>query len=396
MATRSPFPTPLVLALLLLAGASAPENAQAQARLGPPTARLNEDFGSIQTVRELPDGRVLVADPLAKALYLVDLAAGRRTVIGREGGGPEEYRQPDAVWALPGDSTLLVDLGNGRLVALGPDLSFGPTMPIMVGDFQPGQPVVTALPQGVDGQGRIYARGMPGGMGGPLPDSAPILRIDRSSRAHQRVATFKTPDMTQASTGGANNQNVRISAVPLSPEDAWGVAPDGSLVIARAADYHLERLGPDGTLTRGPATPFDPVRIGTAEKEEYLAEQGRAGGGIGMRIEAVNGVASMSFARGGGGSVAREISQYTWPERKPPFFGGRIPIDGAGRAWVRRHVEAGGPSTYDVFDPAGKRVGTVLLDSGKRVIGFGRGTVYVVAFDEFDLNYLERYAPPAF
>jgi hypothetical protein len=41
-------------------------------------------------------------------------------------------------------------------------------------------------------------------------------------------------------------------------------------------------------------------------------------------------------------------------------------------------------------------VGTVLLESGRRVVGFGRGTVYVVAYDEFDLNYLERYDGPGF
>ncbi len=149
---------------------SIPGAASAQVRAGQPTAVFPEDFGAIQTVRELPDGRVLVADPLSKALYAVDMAAGTRTVIGREGEGPEEYRQPDAVWPLPGDSTLLVDLGNGRLVALGPDLKFGPTMPITVGEFQPGRPLVLAIPQGVDGAGKIYARMMGGGMGGvPCP-----------------------------------------------------------------------------------------------------------------------------------------------------------------------------------------------------------------------------------
>jgi hypothetical protein len=63
---------------------------------------------------------------------------------------------------------------------------------------------------------------------------------------------------------------------------------------------------------------------------------------------------------------------------------------------VRRHVRAGEPSTYDVFDLAGERIGTVLLDTGKRIVGFGPGKIYVVAYDEFDLNYLERYAMPGF
>jgi hypothetical protein len=58
-------------------------------------------------------------------------------------------------------------------------------------------------------------------------------------------------------------------------------------------------------------------------------------------------------------------------------------------------VEAGEPSTYDVFDAIGAKIGTVLFDHGKRVVGFGEDSVYVVAFDELDLNYLERYALPS-
>ena len=394
MLQRSPVATASLLGVGLLVGTV--RESGAQTSLGRPTAVFPEDFGSIQTVRELPDGRILVADPLAKELYLVDMGAGRRTVIGRQGQGPQEYRQPDAVWPLPGDSTLLVDLGNGRLVSLGPSFEFGPTSPISVGEPRPGSPLLLALPQGVDGQGRVYARGMGAGLGGgPLSDSADILRIDRRSRAAQPVAKFKLQGRTQATSGGANDRRVAITPVPLSPEDAWGVAPDGSVVIARAADYHLEWISPTGAVTRGPPTPFAAVRIGTAEKEEYITENGRAGGGIAISIEMRDGVAAMNFARGGAGAGPREIDQYNWPDRKPPFYQGRIPIDPSGRAWVRRHVRAGAPSTYDVFDRRGVRVGTVTLASGKRVIGFGRNAVYVVAYDEVDLNYLERYALPA-
>ncbi|MGD8361531.1 MAG: hypothetical protein PVJ04_08880, partial [Gemmatimonadota bacterium] len=142
--------------------------------------------------------------------------------------------------------------------------------------------------------------------------------------------------------------------------------------------------------------PYEVVRIRTPEKEEYLSEQGRSGGGIAVGVEVVNGQMSMSFARGGRGGEDREMDQYTWPEVKPPSYGGRIPVDPENRAWVRRQVEAGEPSTYDVFDESGNRLATVLLEGGKRVVGFGEGTVYVVAYDEFDLNYLERYDMPGF
>lgn len=394
MAIPSTVSRPIYALLTLFLLGIFPSTSAGQVDLGQPEASFPEDFGTIQMVRELPDGRVLVADPLSKALYTVDLDAGTRQVIGREGEGPEEYRQPDAVWSLPGDSTLLVDLGNGRLVALGPDLEFGPTMPITVGDFQPGLPLILAIPQGVDAAGNLYARVMGGGMGGgPMPDSADIVRIDRATGTTEMVARFKIRDMTERRSGGANNQEVALSPVPLSPEDAWGVAADGSIVLARAGTYQMERVTPNGNVSTGPTIPFDPIRIGTAEKEEYVTNLGRAGGGIRVGVEMVNGEMSMAFARGGGGTN-REIDQYTWPEVKPSVYSGRIPVDLSGRAWVRRHVEAGEPSTYDVFDEAGERVTTVLLGHGKRILGFGQKGIYVVTFDEFDLNYLERFAMP--
>lgn len=373
-----------------------PGTSSAQIQLGEPTGSLPDDFGAIQTVRELPDGRILVADPLGKALYLVDMDDGFRTVIGGLGEGPEEYNQPDAVWALPGDSTLLVDLGNGRLVALDPDLQFGPTWPLTVGDFEPGRPLILAIPQGVDGSGRLYARVMGGGMGsGTIPDSSEIVRIDRETQTTELAAKFKIQDMTQVTSGGANNQSVSITPVPLSPEDAWGVATDGSLILVRSGDYHLDRIAPDGSVTSGPPVPFDAVNIRTGEKEEYLAELGRSGGGIGVTVEMVNGEMAMGFARQGG-NANRELDRYPWPDEKPAIYSGRIPVDPAGRAWVRRHVEAGEPSSYDVFDETLSLVGNVVLDHGKRVIGFGRDVVFVVSYDEFDLNYLERYAMPGF
>ena len=378
--------------LASLVGLVAPSAASAQTPLGQPNSVFPEDFGTIQTVRELADGRVLVADPLGKALYAFDLDAGSRVVVGSEGQGPREYLQPDAVWALPGDSTLLVDLGNARLVVLGPDLSFGPTMPIAIGEPRPGSTLVLAIPQGVDREGAIYSRAM-GGMGGALPDSAAILRIDRSTRAADPVGSFKLEDRTQSTSGGANNRNVRIEAVPLSPQDAWGVASDGTVVLARSGSYSVEWISPDGRSTLGPATPFRAVDIGTAEKEEWVRDQGRSGGGIGISVAMTNGSVEMNFSRGGTGGV-REIDQYDWPADKPPFYADRIVIDNDGRAWVRRHVEAGEPSAYDVFDRSGAHVETYTLESGKRVIGFGANSVYVVSFDDFDLNYLERYAAP--
>lgn len=386
----------LLGALWMLASGLAAGAAAAQVRLDRPSAKLPDDFGVIQTVRELPDGRVLVADPLGKALYRVDFGTGTRELVGSEGRGPDEYLQPDAVWPLPGDSTLLVDLGNGRLAVLGPDLTFGRTLPLSQGEgIQAGGTLVLAIPQAVDGSGGIYFPSMgSGGPGGQLPDSGSIMRLDGTTGEIATVGRFKSQERKVNRSGGPGNQQVSIEPIPLSPEDAWGVAPDGSVVVARAGDYHVEWAEADGTVVRGGPVDHESVRIGMGEKERYLLERARSGGGIGVTVQVVDGRPTMGFQRGGQVGRPREADQYTWPDRLPPFYGGRILVDGRDRAWVRRQVAAGDDTTYDLFDRTGRRVGTVLLDRDANVVAFGPSGVYVVRYDEFDLNYLERYEMP--
>jgi hypothetical protein len=233
------------------------------------------------------------------------------------------------------------------------------------------------------------------GGGGPMPDSGAVLRIARATFDVDTAAMFKLEDRTVTRSGSANNQSTSISPVPLSLQDAWGVAEDGSVVVARSADYHVEWFGLDGAVTRGAPVPFTPVSIGTAEKQEWARARTQSGGGIGISVEVTNGAMSMSFGRGrAGGDEDENLDQYAWPETKPPFYGERLIVDGNDRVWVRRHVKAGEPTTYDVFDRSAAHVTTLTLPANKRVIAFGDGTVYVVAYDEFDLNYLERYDTP--
>ena len=383
--------------ILLLAGAVAVGGAPltGQTRLEGPESAHAEAFSVVQTVRELPDGRVLVADPLGQVLVAVDMATGSADTIGQVGQGPREYRQPDAVWPLPGDRTLLVDLGNGRLTELSPTLEFGDTRPYTVGEFAPGRELVLAIPQGVDGEGRLYFRslGQPG-RGSMMADSGRVLRLDPATDVVDSVASYKLEERTSQSSGGPNNQNVSIQPIPLSPADAWGVAPDGRVVVARVGDYSVEWISPDGTVTRGPSNEYRPVSIGQAEKEQWAEDRATSGGGLRMAVTVNNGAMSLSASRGGG-SDDDNLDQFQWPDDKPPFYQGRIPVDAQGRAWVRRHVEAGDAPLYDVFGGDGVRVGQVQLGVGRRVVGFGSGSVYVVHTDDFGLQYLERYGAPS-
>ncbi len=362
-----------------------------QQRLTEPDASFPEAFGLVGGVRELPDGRVLVADPLGQALVALNLDASLADTLGRVGQGPQEYRQPDGLFPLPGDSTLLVDLGNGRLTVLGPDGSFGATAPIASGRPGPGEMMMIRLPQAVDGEGRVYFRSL-GGLGqrGQLPTHAPVLRWDRTTGAVDTVGIVKLQDMTRSTSGGMGDQRVSIQQVPFSPSDGWAVSADGRVVFVRADSYRLEWVSSGGTVRQGPAVSYDPVSIGRAEKEEWFERSRQRGGGIAVGVTVENGVMSTSFRRGGA-SDEPDLDAYEWPGFKPPFEPSSVRATPEGEVWVQRETRAGEAPLFDIFSSNGQLTAQVTAPPGRRLVGFGKGVVYLVRTDEFDLQYLERY-----
>jgi hypothetical protein len=346
-----------------------------------------EAFGMVSGIREMPDGRLMVTDALGQMLMWVDMDAGTMDQIGREGQGPEEYRTPDALYALPGDSTLLVDLGNGRLTVLDSHGRFGRTMPI--GRQVDGNMLVT-LPRGVDGRGRIYFQPMGmmmrrrGGSGLPQPpDSAAISRWDPTTDVVDTLGNVKLQETLVEGGGG----NVNITGVRMSPQDAWAVAADGRVAVARAPQYRVDWLG-TGAMRSGDDVSFRPVRVGRGEKLASVVSSSRDG--LSIRMSMNNGVRSMSFGRGGGNSDEPDISG-EWPAEMQAFGPNAVRIAPDGNAWVSRNVSAGSETHFDVFGSHGNLQETVRLPAGRQIVGFGAGVLYAVYFDEFDLQYLERY-----
>ena len=370
-------------------------------RLAEPEAVYPQAFSVAFNVRELDDGTVLVADPIGQALVRVDFATASADTVGGYGEGPSEYRQPDAVWPLPDGGTLLVDLGNGRLTELDADLDFGRTHSYSQGDPE-DTTLVVVIPQGVDDRGRVYFNGMPV----EENDSLPVLRLDLETGELDTVARYMPPATRRDTAIDARGrQSLRLSMVPLSPTDAWGVGANGSVALARAAGapmsnaprelgYFLEWIDEDGTATPGPTIPYEPVPIGEAEKEGWTDRRDELGGGLRLEAAIDNGAVSVIAKRGGPRPANEDLDRYAWPEVLPAFYPDRVAVDPLGRAWVRRYAEAGAATRYDVFGATGERAETVELGVGRRVVGFGEGTLYVIQMDDLGLQRLERYAMP--
>ncbi len=379
-----------VLALLLVTGVALPiRSAESQTLTTPATAdaAFPESFSTVRGLRELPDGRLLIADGLGQALMIVDLDAGTADTVGRVGGGPSEYRLPDGLFPLPGGSLLLVDLGNGRLTVLNSDLEFGRTYPIMAGGGEGMGSTTLRLPRGVDGRGRIYyqqsARIQPGS---PMPDSAAVMRWDPADDSVDTIAVVKVEErkLEQVPDG------MRLTQTPLSPRDGWAVGPDGSVALVRSGEYRVEWIRPNGSVVRGPANPFEPVKIGNAEKEAWVNTRSRDGLSVMIDIGG-GGARQATFSRGGASRSQSGVDDYTWPESMQAFDAGGVYITPNGLLWVEQAVETGADAIFDVFDTQGRLTRRVSLPAGREIVGFGAGVVYTIAADEFDLMWLERF-----
>ncbi len=374
-------------AALFLSWTPGADQAPRTATLGQPSAAYAQAFGLVNTVRELGDGRVVVADPLGGEVVILDAALRQARPVGREGAGPGEYRQPDAVYPLPGDSTLVVDLGNARLSVLAPNGTFARSFPMVLGQLNLAEgPPTAMLPGGTDARGRIYFQGPGFGR-----DSTELLRFDPATRKVDTLVRLKLPDVERQESGGENQRRVSIRTIPFAASDGWAVGANGAVAALRVRDYHLDWIDA-GRVRSGPPAGAPPVRIGRAEKEEWV-ERTQLTGGIGMQVQNVNGEVSVSFGRNRAqGRI--DVTGYKWPERKPAFDPGAIRVDPQGRVWVFRHLAAGQAALYDVFGPDGALAGSVRFPAGRRLVGFGARGLYAVALSEDGESRLERYAQP--
>ncbi|MCC7002439.1 MAG: hypothetical protein IT357_09820 [Gemmatimonadaceae bacterium] len=399
--------TSSVRSVFLLALAPLAVAAQGAVRpLPAPDASFDEPFSSVTALRELPNGKVLVADARDKMLSLVDFKTGAQTKLGREGSGPAEYGLPMRLLYGRGDSAVLFDIGNQRYMSISADGKLGATFmqetaaPPAAGG---GARVMSiAMPRTSDARGRMYYESSGFSMGPdgqPKPaDSVAILRWDRESKKVDTLAWVAVPKSNAQVSGGQSNMRVMIGAAnPLLPKDEWTVFPDGRLAIVRAGDYHVDWVMPNGQKTSGPANKFTPIRMTEAEKKAEEAVRNAARGNqVSFSINNNNGNVTRSAGMGAPPGAPPLEPLTDWPEVKPPFRRGEGSVVAApnGDLWVRRTTAVNEPkgALWDVIGTDGKVMFQVRLPDRVNLVGFGKNTIYTTLADEDDLLTLRRHS----
>jgi len=377
-------------ALLIVPALSA---AQKPLVLIKPEAEYPEPFSQLSGIRELRDGRVLVADAREKLLQILDFRGGA-TKVGREGTGPGEYITPMRVVALQADTSAVWDGGNVRYLLVHPDGTPGKDFRIESARQGLGLSV-RPLPRGVDARGNIYFEGPAFHLdhaGRLTPsDSVPVLRFDRTSMRVDTVTFAGRAKGSGSVSPGPGGEGVTVlsgRAHPLEPRDDWVVLPDGRVAVVRGDDYHIDYFTSRVSKSSGPAIAYDKIKVDGAVKRMIEEERDR------VRRNAIG------TNSGRGGAPARSdlpappplAPLTTWPDVMPPFLAQAAIARPNGQVWVRRTQRPGtGGLLYDIFDVAGRLVGHVVLPPRTQLIGFGQGTVYLVRLDDDDLQYLQRY-----
>lgn len=383
-------PYAVLLAITLISSGAV---AQAPVTLTKPDAAFPDPFTRITSIRELPNGKVIIADMQDKTVQMLDFATSQATKIGREGQGPGEYALPGGLLAMPNGETWINDLLGRRFLVVDPTGKPTRTVALPGTGGGPGGVSIGFGGTTSDQAGRIYFQAPPFNPGNPdgkAPDSLAILRWDAAKALSATIDTVGWmigPKGNVSASGGGGRVSVRIGGGKVfTPQESWGVAGDGAIARVQPSPYRVLWYGANGgTAKLGQPQTYTPLKVTEQDKKDVIEARKRSrpmmvtiGGGPGGRAA-------------GGGNI--QLPDPEFEDTKPPFTGNNaVLVAPEGEVWVARTRPASDKvPSYDVFDKTGKLVRKVSLNPKSTVIGFGKGTVYVIRTDDEDLQYVERY-----
>jgi len=225
--------------------------------------------------------------------------------IGRKGDGPGEFQEPESIALHPHDGRLFVrDGGGGRINVYSSDGEPLERWPIRSG-FHTSTPFVMTY------EGDLFTLVITNfgvdvtewqsGMISCGPQGAEIDTV------HAPVFDFKPWNIV-----GRSENSTSVNNVPFSPNVAWAMAPDRSMIGGISDDYRFEVRRIDGSVTVI-AMNWDPVPVLPEEANWH------------ERAATVN--------------MVRQFPGWAWngpaiPGHKPAFY--RLLTDRSDRIWVLR------------------------------------------------------------
>lgn len=334
-------------------------------------------LGSVAAVLPFPNGGFWLADGTVPVVRRYAPDGTWLGDVGRAGEGPGEYLAPSGLAAGPDRRVLLFDGRLRRISTYSEDGSFLRSFPAGSGVVAPrsfvgdGEQVVFVKTLEVSGEGGVAASWIGYDLTGRLLDSIPIP-----------ASNSEGPVFVVQSNGG----DLR----PFTTRTLSALTPSGAIVGGRNDAYVLERRDMTSLGEKFIECSISAVRLLDAERPQWEA-----------RLKRVQEMARQGGGTAGSGPI---------PTEKPLF--NDLWVDRDNRTWVRRHVSAidsgetsrttsGLPAlrwreepTWDVFDPTGGYLGTVVFPLGHILMEAVGDDVWTSVLGRFDEPYVIRFRTP--
>lgn len=299
------------------------------------------------------NGMVYVLDAQVPVVRAYDARTGEHVLdLGRDGGGPGEYRHPDGLAVLP----------DGRVLVRSPRI-------LAINVYAPGGEFLEAWPHPgpgfhtydrfhVDTAGASYATVLLKG-GVPWEWERGFIGMSAAGEVTDTIPIDGRLEYERAELTASRENSASRRQVPFTGELVWGFSPYGYMVAGITSRYAIYLFRPGGVLRI--EREVEPVQVQPAEAEEQRA-----------RITA---------------DLQRQYGAWRWngppiPDTKPPFRA--LFVDRDGRIWVAvsrpgrpvlsaaeaaaRESRSGRPvmryrepPAFDVFDRDGRYVGPVAV-----------------------------------
>ncbi len=350
-----------VAALLLFvvrAPAARAQAVPAKLSLERPDWVSSDAFSSLTSVRILSNGMVLAADTKDVEVHLLDANGKKVRQIGRSGAGPGEYTRPLVV-ALPGDSTLLLDVGARRYIVIDPR-----------GQITKTEGVTPALGAGADAiaaadsKGRLLFGHKVASVSSGVGATSPIGRWARGADHFDTVTMFQgeNPKIVPLKVKNSPIKDLAVqSRQVFAAVNDWVAAPSGRIAIIHAVPYRVDWVELNGKITQGTEVAVTRVPVTEIDRKTYEPD----------------------------GPPYRR----TYAAMKSPFMAEDAVADNQDNLWVPRNEAAGFKSRrWDVFAANGKLRGTVMIPSGRKLMAVTARHAYIRYTDSDGLQWIERYA----
>lgn len=387
-------------------------------------ARASRTFASILQVREIARGSLLVNDPASRQVTRLSEDMSKTSIVldslqsGDEGYGP----LPSSLISCTSDSSVFVDRFANALVMIdaegrvarkfaGPPsgadfraLYSGPAYCTLEGDLLfriATDPIPSKMPSASDRATTSIER----------PDSATLVRFRFETRTVDTLARVKQSKGPRISlSSSASEQQLRARVTPIESVDDWTVTSNGTLVLIRGGDYHVEFLADSGPRRIFPRMPFAWRSLTAIEKRSVedstnrawrrLQDSASARGGAVYAMNVVRDALLSATATSGSAPLTRSAppsapegsarratiivesaTESELPDYHPSLVNGAARADRAGNVWILPNTTRDsrhGELVYDLVSDSGVLFARARLPVGRSIVAFGSsGAIYL-------------------